>query len=312
VGAKRKAARDILTLDALIGQWASLRLADRRASYAAEAVRALRHAFGKNLNTPAADLKRTDVVRVLDALAKGGKVAMASSTAAYGRACYQWAVKRGSISENPFANLPVAPVEKRDRVLSDEELSAVWKATDRPGPYNAIVRTLVLTGQRREEVAGMAWAELDDDLSTWTIPASRAKNGVAHVVPLSVPVQALLRGFPRQAGNDLVFPGLRGPFSGFGKAKAQLDKASGVRDWRLHDIRRTTATGLQKLGVRLEVTEAVLNHVAGSRAGIVGIYQRHDYASEKRAALDAWGAHVAAIVEARVSDSNLLRLARRA
>ena len=311
VEAKRKAARDILTFDALIGQWASLRLADRRASYAAEAVRALRHAFGKKLNAPAADLKRTDVVRVLDALAKDGKVAMASSTAAYGRACYQWAVKRGSISENPFANLPVAPAEKRDRVLSDEELSAVWKATDRPGPYNAIVRTLVLTGQRREEVAGMTWAELDDNLSSWTIPASRAKNGVAHVVPLSVPVQALLRGVPRQAGNDLVFPGLRGPFSGFGKAKAQLDEASGVTDWRLHDIRRTMATGLQKLGVRLEVTEAVLNHVAGSRAGIVGIYQRHDYATEKRAALTAWGQHVAAIVEGRAASGNVKPLRAR-
>ena len=220
-------------------------------------------------------------------------------------------MKRGSISENPFANLPVARVDKRERVLADAELAAVWKATDGPGPFNAIVRTLILTGQRREEVAGMTWAELDDDLSTWTIPASRAKNGVSHVVPLSVPVQALLRGVARQEGSDLVFPGLRGPFNGFGKAKAQLDEASGVTDWRLHDLRRTAATGLQRLGVRLEVTEAVLNHVSGSRAGIVGIYQRHDYASEKRAALMAWGEHVAAIVEGRAASGNVTPLRAR-
>jgi integrase len=196
--------------------------------------------------------------------------------------------------------------------LTDHELRAVWQATSGGGAFNAIVRALILTGQRREEVAGMTWAELDDDLSTWTIPAGRAKNGVSHVVPLSVPVQALLRGVARQEGSDLVLPGLRGTFNGFGKAKAQLDKASGVTDWRLHDIRRTAATGLQRLGVRLEVTEAVLNHVSGSRAGIIGIYQRHDYAVEKRAALDAWGAHVAAIVEGREAAGNVTLLQRSA
>jgi len=121
-----------------------------------------------------------------------------------------------------------------------------------------------------------------------------------------------LRGVARQEGSDLVFPGLRSPFSGFGKAKAQLDKASGVADWRLHDLRRTMATGLQRLGVRLEVTEAVLNHVSGSRAGIVGIYQRHDYAAEKRAALEAWGAHVAAIVEGREAAGNVTLLRKSA
>jgi integrase len=204
------------------------------------------HAFGKQLKAPAADLKRADVVRGLDAMAKDGKVAMASSTAAHRRACYQWAVKRGSISENPFADLPVAPVEKRDRVLSDEELSAVWKATDRPGPYNAIVRTLILTGQRREEVAGMTWAELDDDLSTWTLPASRAKNGVAHVVPLSVPVQALLCGVARQEGSDHVFTGFAVPSTGSARPRRNWTRRAGSRYWRLHDLRRTAATQLQR------------------------------------------------------------------
>jgi integrase len=143
------------------------------------------------------------------------------------------------------------------------------------------------------------------------IPGARAKNGVAHLVPLSSPAEAILRVAPHIEGNDFVFPGLRGPFNGFSKAKEALDKASGVKKWRLHDLRRTLATGLQKLGVRLEVTEAVLNHVSGSRAGIVGVYQRHDWADEKRAALNAWGAHLAAIVEERGTQNNVTLLTRR-
>ncbi len=300
--AQRKAAHEALTLEALIGQWEALRLADKRERYASEAVRAIRYALAKSLKAPAADLDRAAVVRVLDNLAKDGKAAMASRTAAYGRACYHWAVKRGSLTVNPFQDLPLAPVAKRERVLSDGELAAVWKATAGPGSFNAIVRALMLTGQRREEVAGMTWDELKPDFATWTIPASRAKNGAAHIVPLSAHAQAVLRAAPRFECDDdgepeLVFPGQRGAFNGFSKAKAALDEASGVKDWRLHDLRRTMATGLQRLGVRLEVTEAVLNHVAGSRAGIVGVYQRHSWADEKRAALSAWGDRVLGIVE---------------
>jgi integrase len=123
-------------------------------------------------------------------------------------------------------------------------------------------------------------------------PRRPHKNGNTHVVPLSQPAQELLRNAPRI--GELVF-GFRRPFNGWSAAKVALDAKSGVTDWRLHDIRRTVATGLQRLGVRLEVTEQVLNHVSGSRAGIVGVYQRHDFAQEKRAALEAWGRHVMAI-----------------
>jgi integrase len=227
---------------------------------------------------------------------------MAARTAAYGKAAYGWATRRGSLSSNPFLNLPVAPTERRERVLSDDELGAIWRATDGAGPFNGIVRLLLLTGQRREEVAGMTWAELSDDLSTWTIPASRAKNGATHIVPLSAPVQELLRSLPQF--GDLVF----GPFNNWSKAKAAMDARSGVTNWRLHDLRRTAATGLQRLGVRLEVTEQVLNHVSGSRAGIVGVYQRHDFAAEKRAALEAWGNHVLAVVEGRANAGNVVTL----
>ena len=273
---KIKAARDELTLDALLDQWSALRLADRRESYAAEAVRAIKVAFQKQLPLPAADVDRATVVRVLDNLTKAGKPAMAARTAAYGRACYQWAIRRGSIAANPFVNLPVAPTVKRDRVLTDAELRAIWQATAKPGSFSSIVRMLMVTAQRRDEVADMARLELSGDLSTWTIPASRAKNGQISIVPLAPQAKAILEAAPRYEGNRLVFPGERGTYSGWSKSKDRLDRDSGVKDWRLHDIRRSVAAGLQRLGVRLEVVETILNHIVGSRAGIVGIYQRYD------------------------------------
>jgi integrase len=308
--AERKAAEEALTLDALLTQWAASHLTGKRASYAAEAVRALRYAFKAQLAKPAAELKDKTVARILEGFASAGKPAMAASTMSYGRASYGWAIGRRLIFDNPFANLSFGHVVKRDRVLEDHELRAIWEATAGPGVYNSIVRTLILSGQRREEVAGMAWAELSDDLSTWTIAADRAKNGVAHVVPLSPQAQKILKD--QRTRKDLVFAGERGLFNGWSKSKDRLDADSGVADWRLHDIRRTAATGLQKLGVRLEVTEAVLNHISGSRAGVVGIYQRHSWADEKRAALNAWGAHVAAIVEGRKTGGNVVVFAREA
>ena len=168
----------------------------------------------------------------------------------------------------------------------------------------------------------MTWAELSEDLATWTIPATRTKNGIPHLVPLSQPASKLLHALPSNGPGDvqgahqrakltLVFPGERGtPFSGWSKAKSALDFASGVSGWWLHDLRRTLATGLQRLDVRLEVTEAVLNHLSGSRAGVVGIYQRHDWAEEKRAALDAWSAHLLAAAEGRLPAGKVLPFSR--
>ncbi len=308
--ARAKAAHEAMTLATLLADWTALHLTARRPSYAAEAVRALRNAFGRYLDLPAADLNRAAVVKTLDAIARKGNIVMAAQTGAYGKAAFGWAVKRGSVASSPFANLPVTPTIKRARVLTDEELAALWRATGEGGAFNNIVRILILTAQRREEVAGMTWTEISPDLSTWTMAGARTKNGAAHIVPLSAFAQELLRSVPRFDG--LVFPGLRGSSSGWSKAKAALDKRSGVKDWTLHDLRRTTATGLQRLGVRLEVTEQVLNHISGSRAGVVGIYQRHDFAAEKRAALDAWGEHMLAIVEGRAAPTDVVLLRDRA
>jgi integrase len=230
-------------------------------------------------------------------------------------------MKRGTVTSNPFAELPMPnSITRRERVLTDEEAAAIWRAAgEAPSPMGP---SSMLTGQRREEVAGMTWAELSGDLATWTIPATRTKNGIPHLLPLSQPARELLHALPSNRPGDvqgahqraklaLVFPGERGtPFSGWSKAKSALDTASGVSGWWLHDLRRTLATGLQRLGVRLEVTEAVLNHLSGSRAGVVGIYQRHDWAEEKRAALDAWSAHLLAAAEGRLPAGKVLPFSR--
>jgi integrase len=341
VAAERaKRARNRLTLRVLIEDWRRLHLAERRPSYAAEAVRALHYAFADCLDDAAEDLDRVGVVRALDALRRRRKrkdgnetskgAAMTGRTAAYGRAAFAWAVKLGAVQHNPFAELPVAKsIGKRERILSDQELADVWRAAGEvSAPYGAIVRLLILTGQRRGEVAGMTRAELSEDLTTWTLPGERTKNGIIHAVPLSGAAQGLLKELApddtaKRRSAELLLPGIANtPFSSWSKAKRALDKtiadarkggnpSASSTPWNVHDLRRTVATGLQRLGVRLEVTEAILNHISGSRGGIAGVYQRHDWASEKRAALDAWASHVVSLTKHRPVKENVLKLRAR-
>jgi integrase len=303
--AKRKAAHVELTLEGLIEKWIKLGVADKRESYVHECRRALRRAFGKHLPLPAAGLTRKSVIAVLDDLTLGGSPIMSRQTARYGSACFAWAVKREDVKANPFANVDVPAAVERDRVLTNAELREVWQATAAPGSLNSIVRLLMLTGQRLSEVAELPWSELSGDLSTWTLPPGRAKNGVAHTIPLSPQARAIIEAAPRYAGNLLVFPGARGALNSWGRAKDRLHRDSGTSGWTLHDLRRTVATNMQKLGVRLEVAEAILNHVGGSRAGIVGVYQRHTWDDEKRAALNAWADRLEAIVEGREAAGNV-------
>lgn len=218
-------------------------------------------------------------------------------------------MKRGTMAANPFEHLPTTVTPARDRVLSDSELVAVLPAAEADAwPFGPLVQVLALTGQRREEVASMAWAELSSDLSTWTIPGVRTKNGAPHTVPLAEPVRTILRAIPHL--GPLVFGGPAGkPFKGWSKAKARLDRASGITGWRLHCLRRTLATGLQRLGIRLEVTEAVLKHISGTRSGIVGVYPRHTWDAEKRSALDAWAGQVSGLLNGGGVTNNVVRLA---
>ena len=240
---------------------------------------------------------------------------MARAVAAQLSAFYGWAMPRlHRLEINPCrdAGKPDRP-KPRERVLSNAELKALWKVLDREGlPWGPAVKLLILTGQRRDEVFSADRAEFDLKSKLWTIPGDRAKNGKAHLVPLSPAAVALVKGVPTIDGSEKLFPSRADPkrgASGFSKALERIiaamekDVGEPIERFTLHDLRRTLATGLQRLGVRLEVTEAVLNHVAGTRGGLVGVYQRHEFLDEKRHALNAWAAEVDRIAKAKARDN---------
>jgi len=249
---------------------------------------------------PIEGIRRRDVLDVIDAIADKGAIAMARRVQSRLNRLFVWSVGRGILTLNPMQGLPKPGSDiKRDRVLSDDELAAVWRGAEQLGwPYGRAVQLLLLTGARREEIGQLRWSEVQG--ATIHLEGARTKTGNAHLIPLSTPAMALLEHAPRVAGSDYVFTiSGRRPIRGWSGAKIQLDELASISAWRIHDLRRTVATGMQKLGVVLQVVEAALGHTAGSRGGIVGIYQRHDYANEKRAALEVWGAHVTVLVEGR-------------
>ncbi len=211
---------------------------------------------------------------------------------------FVWAMQQGFVEANPVAGTAAPAAEiTRDRVLSNNELRAVWTVAGDLGDFGTIVRLLILTGQRREEVGGMTWQELDVEKELWSIPAERSKNRQAHEVPLSNPALTLLQTRQRHDHRDLVFGVGKGPFSGWSKAKARLDTRSGVQNWRLHDLRRTVVTGMAKTGIQPHIIEAVVNHISGHKAGIAGVYNRATYASKKRSAMTAWANHLLAVID---------------
>ncbi|WP_353209111.1 tyrosine-type recombinase/integrase [Sphingorhabdus sp.] len=268
-------------------------------------------------DTPLPHVGRSQLQPVIDSI-PSHKRGIRRAVFAYSSVLWGWAMRRGYIDANPILAMekPPAPAA-RERVLTDNELTRVYQAAETLHPiWAAFFKLLVLTGQRRSEVAGIMWEELDSATATWTIPAGRAKNAKAHLVPLApvavwlLDAQAGGATWP-QRGYILTTTG-RTPVSGISKAKAALDTVMSnegpqVDAWRLHDIRRTVATGLQRLGVRFEVTEAVLNHVSGSKGGVAGVYQRHDWANEKRSALEAWAGHVERLMTG-ITDTNVVRM----
>ena len=200
--AERERAETALTFDALIEEWKALHLAHRRPRYAAEAERAIRCGLPGLLKRPAARISRTDAVNALDQIVKAGKAITAGRTMAYARACFAWGKRRGKVPENPFAELPIsAGATERERVLSDAEIAEVWAAADTFSyPFGPFYKLLILTLQRREEVAGMRWSEISHDLTRWTLPGVRMKNGKPHTVHLSEAVRAYSAQFLESKG----------------------------------------------------------------------------------------------------------------
>jgi integrase len=267
-------------------------------------------------SVPVAALTRADVAKRLNEIALvSGPIAANRARAALGAAC-SWEMRQGLMEANPCIALDKPGTEvRRDRILTDDEIVALWKATEAGDDYSAIIRLLLLTGQRREEVAAMTWVEIDFGKAVWSLSATRTKNGKPHEIALAAPVIALLAA-RKSRGRAYVFGSRSGPFSGFSKAKAELDarlaEATGQpwAAWVLHDIRRTCVTNMIEIGIAPHVVEAVVNHISGHKAGVAGVYNRAAYRTEKQAALERWAAHVEALVSGQLA-GNVVTVGRR-
>jgi integrase len=244
---------------------------------------------------------------------------------------FAWAASRDILAVSPCAGVsPPTTEQSRDRVLADGELRLIWQGADAIGwPFGPMVQTLILTLQRRDEVADMSRPELKAQDRLWVIPRDRVKNGQEHEVPLSPAAWALLEGLPIIGRRGLVFTVTSTtPVSGFSRAKVRLDaeilklqRADAIErgecaadvqplpHWTLHDLRRTGATGMARLGINLPVIEKILNHTSGSFRGVAGVYQRHSFAEEKRRALESWSNFVFGLVNPEPA-TNVINLVR--
>lgn len=271
-----------------------------RASTAAETERLLRTYFlpgWKNRNVRA--ITKGDVAEAIEPILKREAQGEARHAFAAVRKHFNWMVEQGLVDTSPCAGskAPGKP-GSRDRVLDEGELKLIWNTAAGIGlPFGPIVQLLMLTAQRRGEVVAMAWEEIDTDNALWTIPGERTKNGKAHAVPLCKSALNILEGIPHTK-SPFVFPARGKPeqcYSGYSKGKRELDAAAELHGWTLHDLRRSAATGMAKLGVAPHVVERVLNHVSGTFAGVAGVYNRFRYDDEMRAALDLWDDHLRSI-----------------
>jgi integrase len=262
-------------------------------------------------------ITRQDVTALLDDIADRGSPVQANRTLARLKTLFKWALDEELVTADPTARVrKVVKETARDRVLSDDEIRLFWASCDKLGwPFGPMFKLLLLTAQRRDEVGGMAWSEIDLDKRQWTIPREKAKNDRAHEVHLSRLAVEIIGSLPRIGTAGLVFTtnGKR-PVSGFSKSKKRLDEhmvdmlgaGAVIDDWILHDLRRTAATGMARLNIAPHVVDKILNHVSGTIRGVAAVYNRHSYIPERDAALDAWSRYVEGLV--RPTPLNVVRL----
>lgn len=299
-----KAARrsaDKFTLAVMIEDYLATKGSSVRARTFAEVQRYLRGPYFKPLHgMPVDTITRRDVAARLLVMAREKGAVTAGNARSALSALFVWALANGLAQANPVVGTarPKTP-PARDRTLTDRELGAIWKAAG-DDAFGQVLKLLMLLGQRRTEVGGIAWSELDLERGTWTIPAQRTKNHRAHTLPLPSLALHIITGVPRVVDRDTLF-GDRADsgLTGWARPKAALDARLGdrVMPWTLHDLRRTLATRLCDLGTAPHVVEQILNHQSGHRAGVVGIYNRSSYANEVRSALALWADHVRTLVE---------------
>ncbi|GEC30527.1 hypothetical protein N181_09755 [Sinorhizobium fredii USDA 205] len=278
-------------------------------------------------------ITRRDVISLLDNIVDRGVGTTANRVHALLRKFFNWCIERDIVTASPVANVKAPAAEvSRDRVLSNDEIRLLWMASDKIGwPFGPMAKLLLLTGQRRDEVAAAGRREFNLDVKepVWTIPKDRSKNGIAHAVPLAPAASDILNSLPVVEGDaNLMFTTTgETAISGFSRAKAALDAEMlkiaqqeaaergedpenvQLAPWRFHDLRRTCASGMASLGQPIHVVEAALNHRSGTIQGVTAVYVRHDFLEEKRRALSAWASMVEEIVGKSSSGTNIVRLA---
>jgi integrase len=241
------------------------------------------------------------VTALLDAVEEQRSMALADHVLAVICKMFNWHAARDERFHSPLVRGMARTsftARARDRILSDAELASLWNALERTSyPFGPFIKLLLLTAQRRDEVAQMRWSEIEGDL--WTMPKERYKSGRANAVPLTPAVLGILSGIPRTGEFVFTTTG-RTPISGFSKAKAAIDRVSGVTGWRLHDLRRTARSLMSRTGVSSDIAERVLGHTI---PGVAGVYDRHSYVPEKSEALEKLSQAIAKIVDGRLSCS---------
>lgn len=238
------------------------------------------------------EIKRHDILELMDGAIERGAAYQANRIHSNLRKLFNWCLERGIVDASPvLGTKPPTREQARDRVLKDDEIRAVMRAcVNESYPFRQFVPLLLATAQRRGEVSKMRWSEIDLDAKAWVIPAELSKNGKPHVVPLNDFALRLLGEVPRFPGCDWVFTTTRrSPISGFSKALRHIHAQSETSEWRLHDLRRTAASGMARAGIAPHVVEKVLNHISGTISGVAAVYNRYGYDAERRDALDKWG-----------------------
>lgn len=251
-----------------------------------------KHALPVFSGTPIDGIRKQHVLRLIDRIVDSGSPVQANRVLAYLRRLFNWCVERDLIVDNPAAGIKAPSKEvSRERVLSIDELKDLLAAAERIGyPWGPMVEILIYTGQRLEEVAQATWDELDLDRWVWALSGSRTKNGRPHIVHLSRLTTSTIQGLPKIDGQPWLFSTSgRGPVKGFSKAKAKLDKESGVSGWTFHDLRRTFATfTTDRLDINPVVIDKILNHASGAVKGVAAVYQRGEYIDQRKTAMDSW------------------------
>ena len=256
---------------------------------------------------PIDEITKDNIIRILDKVKGRDAGVMANRTLAHIRKFFNWCVERNLIPFSPAYKV-AAPAQNptRNRVLTDTELKEIWQATlELKYPFGPLARFLILTGQRRGEAASMRWQDYDEEKKLWIIPREFTKSDREHQVPLSDMAIEVLKSAKKLGDYVFTSAGER-PFENFSRDKEDLDdllKASRTKSkqpkmpaWRIHDFRRTAASGMARLKVQPHVVEKILNHTSGIISGVAAVYNRHQYADEMREALDKWAEHVQKII----------------